>query len=646
MPPPDAHADADADASRKVCWNHPLHDYDLTSSITDNKSMLTPEQLSQQQQQRTPPRAERHSSHSPLREDDWYQYTLHNTPATPTTTPSASPAKLPSNYTQGPQRYESLTGLLLQSGASPSFGVLDDDESYKHMSIVDDGSMFDLDDSGSGRRRNRGRCRFLGCTWYCFRYDSPCAILLGLVMIGTLGVFLGLILPSSSEDPSTTLSDDTNTKQWDMTSNILGYTYFLSWTLSFYPQIITNWHHPSKARMGVSLDFIVWNIVGFACYAIYTTTFRYSHVVRREYAERFGGGDDDDEAGGGTGGTNVTGTLVHILLSMEKHHHHIPNPFNWTNSSTADDSNSNGENEGSNNATNSDDSWSNTTNSDDSSSNDAMAVPQVKMNDVAFAWHALLLTIITFVQIVWWSERSNRRDNDTVGDFVDDEWIEVQGGEDTVTVEDLGRENSTLSKRTVGEECDFVGSHLNNDNEDTLSEQGIENVEFLAQDDHPLLEQQQCHLRHNNLQQQQTQDPNHSPHDTPTQSVPPLVHHPDQHWMQRISSTTKCLLPLLLLVCIAGAIMVACNVNIGYWGGKKDRWWQWIDYLYFLSFVKVGVSIVKYIPQVVLNYQRKSTSGWQIWNILLDFSGGTLSIVQLVGDSFAEAKAQGLPHSW
>ena len=155
MPPPD-------DASRKVCWNHPLHDYDPTSSSnTDNSSTLNPEQpsQSQQEQQRTPPRAERHSSHSPLREDDWHQYTLHNTPRTPSTPPTtSSPAKLPSNYTQGPQRYKSLTGLLLQSGASPTYGVEADDESYKHMSIVNDGSMFDLDDSGSGRRKNRGRC--------------------------------------------------------------------------------------------------------------------------------------------------------------------------------------------------------------------------------------------------------------------------------------------------------------------------------------------------------------------------------------------------------------------------------------------------------------------------------------------------------
>jgi hypothetical protein len=52
------------------------------------------------------------------------------------------------------------------------------------------------------------------------------------------------------------------------------------------------------------------------------------------------------------------------------------------------------------------------------------------------------------------------------------------------------------------------------------------------------------------------------------------------------------------------------------------------------------------ILQALLNYERKSTSGWQIWNILLDFSGGSLSIIQLIGDSLAEARSQGLHTGW
>jgi cystinosin len=58
----------------------------------------------------------------------------------------------------------------------------------------------------------------------------------------------------------------------------------------------------------------------------------------------------------------------------------------------------------------------------------------------------------------------------------------------------------------------------------------------------------------------------------------------------------------------------------------------WLDFLYFLSYIKIFVSLIKYIPQVILNIKRKSTVGWNIWNILLDFTGGILSVLQLVLD--------------
>ncbi len=36
---------------------------------------------------------------------------------------------------------------------------------------------------------------------------------------------------------------------------------------------------------------------------------------------------------------------------------------------------------------------------------------------------------------------------------------------------------------------------------------------------------------------------------------------------------------------------------------------------------------------MIVNYKRKSTVGWSIWQILLDFAGGVKSIVQLLIDS-------------
>ena len=42
---------------------------------------------------------------------------------------------------------------------------------------------------------------------------------------------------------------------------------------------------------------------------------------------------------------------------------------------------------------------------------------------------------------------------------------------------------------------------------------------------------------------------------------------------------------------------------------------------------------VKYIPQISTNYQNQSTEGWNIEQVLLDFTGGILSISQLLLDS-------------
>lgn len=60
---------------------------------------------------------------------------------------------------------------------------------------------------------------------------------------------------------------------------------------------------------------------------------------------------------------------------------------------------------------------------------------------------------------------------------------------------------------------------------------------------------------------------------------------------------------------------------------------SWLNFLYLLSYIKLVLTIVKYIPQVYLNYQRKSTKGWSIVNVMLDFTGGVLSIIQIILDS-------------
>jgi cystinosin len=77
---------------------------------------------------------------------------------------------------------------------------------------------------------------------------------------------------------------------------------------------------------------------------------------------------------------------------------------------------------------------------------------------------------------------------------------------------------------------------------------------------------------------------------------------------------------ILTILCAYIALVVISNKS------------TWLDFLYFLSYIKLFVSLIKYTPQVILNFQRKSTQGWSIWNILLDFTGGMLSVLQLVFD--------------
>ena len=61
----------------------------------------------------------------------------------------------------------------------------------------------------------------------------------------------------------------------------------------------------------------------------------------------------------------------------------------------------------------------------------------------------------------------------------------------------------------------------------------------------------------------------------------------------------------------------------------------WVQ-VYTLGYVKLLTVLVKYIPQAWLNYKRKSTVGWSIYPMLLDFAGGWLSLAQLCIDSALE----------
>ncbi|KKZ62223.1 hypothetical protein EMCG_03361 [[Emmonsia] crescens] len=95
-----------------------------------------------------------------------------------------------------------------------------------------------------------------------------------------------------------------------------------------------------------------------------------------------------------------------------------------------------------------------------------------------------------------------------------------------------------------------------------------------------------------------------------------------------------CILAVAVLIVVVAARGTGPSLD------PKD--WAWIDVTYALSYVKLIITIIKYIPQAWVNYKRKSTVGWSISAILLDFSGGVLSVLQLLIDSALEEDWSGV----
>ncbi|KAM7291288.1 cystinosin homolog [Ixodes scapularis] len=89
---------------------------------------------------------------------------------------------------------------------------------------------------------------------------------------------------------------------------------------------------------------------------------------------------------------------------------------------------------------------------------------------------------------------------------------------------------------------------------------------------------------------------------------------------QRVSLPARVLLGVIWTGAVVFGIVTVA-------GGNPHS--PWLTYLYFFSYSKLVITLIKYIPQAYLNFRRKSTVGWSIGNILLDFTGGSLSMLQM-----------------
>lgn len=91
---------------------------------------------------------------------------------------------------------------------------------------------------------------------------------------------------------------------------------------------------------------------------------------------------------------------------------------------------------------------------------------------------------------------------------------------------------------------------------------------------------------------------------------------------QRVSWTARAILAVFAVFVFISLILAWTDVI------------KWLDFLSYCSYVKLTITLIKYVPQAYMNYRRKSTEGWSIGNILLDFTGGILSMLQMILNSY------------
>jgi cystinosin len=105
---------------------------------------------------------------------------------------------------------------------------------------------------------------------------------------------------------------------------------------------------------------------------------------------------------------------------------------------------------------------------------------------------------------------------------------------------------------------------------------------------------------------------------------------------QTVSILTIIFLTVIAAIFLVYAVMIAtCHKEDG-------TLLNWLDFLYVVTGFKIGIILVSYLPQAVLNSRLGSTEGWNIWGILLDFTGGVLSILQLFLDSWNQQDWTGI----
>ncbi|XP_014732126.1 PREDICTED: cystinosin isoform X2 [Sturnus vulgaris] len=62
---------------------------------------------------------------------------------------------------------------------------------------------------------------------------------------------------------------------------VIGWIYFLAWSISFYPQLFENWRR--KSVVGLSFDFLALNLTGFIAYSVFNVGLFWIPLIKEEF---------------------------------------------------------------------------------------------------------------------------------------------------------------------------------------------------------------------------------------------------------------------------------------------------------------------------------------------------------------------------
>lgn len=72
---------------------------------------------------------------------------------------------------------------------------------------------------------------------------------------------------------------------WKILSEIFGWGYFLVWSISFWPQNVTNFR--KKSVVGLSFDYTILHFTGFIYYSIFNIGLYYFQIIQEQYKQSY-----------------------------------------------------------------------------------------------------------------------------------------------------------------------------------------------------------------------------------------------------------------------------------------------------------------------------------------------------------------------